>query len=245
MQALSEEFTRTSGHLVKVTTAATGKLYAQIEGMLGIGPLLARAPSSLSGGERQRVAIAQSLIARPRLLLMDEPLASLDDERRAEVLPYFEALRDEVGIPIVYVRHSIAEVARLADHLALMDAGKVVASGPLGEMLARIDLSLAQQRDAAVLVEARVGLQEPDAGLTRLDFSGDSLWVTTVDRPVGSSVRAQVLARDVSVALEQPGPSSILNVLRAVVVEIADAGPHQVNVRLSLECPQPPETAEI
>ena len=127
----------------------------QVVELLGIGHLLERRPDTLSGGERQRVAIARALATSPRLLLMDEPLAALDAQRKAEVLPYLDRLHEELGIPIVYVSHSIDEVARLADHLVLMEAGRVLADGPLPDMLARLDLPVAFGDDAGVVLDAR------------------------------------------------------------------------------------------
>lgn len=201
--------------------------------MLGVGSLLERSPVTLSGGERQRVAIARALLAAPRLLLMDEPLAALDDESKAQLLPHIEALRDRIGIPILYVSHSLEEVARLADHVNVLEGGRVVAAGPLVQMLGRLDLSLSRAPDAATVIEAVVTQHDSEAALTRVEFGGDGLWVMGTERAVGRRVRARVLARDVSIATERPGPSSILNVLPATVIEVVDDGP-SVNVRLSL-----------
>ena len=202
--------------------------------LLGIDPLLERAPANLSGGESQRVAIARALLAGPRLLLMDEPLASQDLARKAEILPYIERLRDELSIPIIYVSHSLDEVARLASHVVLLDGGRTVASGPTNETLARLDLPMARLDDSGVVIDARVAEHDERDQLTRVDFGDGSLWVGRVNRPNGASVRVRVLARDVSLAREPPGRSSILNVLPARVVDMRDDGPDRVNLRLSL-----------
>ncbi|HXN32002.1 MAG TPA: molybdenum ABC transporter ATP-binding protein, partial [Polyangiaceae bacterium] len=168
--------------------------------LLGIDPLLERAPANLSGGESQRVAIARALLAGPRLLLMDEPLASQDLARKAEILPYIERLRDELSIPIIYVSHSLDEVARLASHVVLLDGGRTVASGPTNETLARLDLPMARLDDSGVVIDARVAEHDERDQLTRVDFGDGSLWVGRVNRPNGASVRVRVLARDVSLA---------------------------------------------
>jgi molybdate transport system ATP-binding protein len=202
--------------------------------LLGIGPLLARAPDRLSGGERQRVAIARALLAAPRMLLMDEPLAALDAIHKAEFFPYLARLRGELSIPILYVTHALEEAARLADHLVLLDQGRVVASGAAGEMFARVDLSSAFADEAGVVIDGVVGAQDAPFHLTRLDFDGGWLWVGGVDLPRGTTLRARVLARDVSLVLGPSPPSSILNIIEARVVEIADDGPDRVMVRLSL-----------
>ncbi len=203
-------------------------------GMLGIASLLERRPARLSGGERQRVAIAQALLRQPRVLLMDEPLAALDGARKAEILPYVERLRDELSIPIVYVSHAIEEVARLAGHMVLLDGGRVVASGPTHETLARLDLPTALADDAGVVIDATVAVHDPANDLSQLAFDGGTLWVTHVDRKLGARVRARALARDVSLALEPPGRTSILNVLAARVTDVRDGGPDRVMVRLVL-----------
>jgi molybdate transport system ATP-binding protein len=181
--------------------------------LLGIGHLLDRTPVSLSGGERQRVAMARALLTSPRLLLMDEPLAALDAARKNEILPYLERLPAELGMPIVYVTHSMDEVARLADHLVLMEAGRVRAAGPVHELLARTDLPIAGSDDGGVVLQARVLEHDPAFGLTRIGADGAALWVGSVEQPLGSAVRARVLARDVSVARDVAADSSILNVL--------------------------------
>lgn len=187
--------------------------------LLGIRPLLDRAPDRLSGGERQRVAIARALLTRPRLLLMDEPLAALDLKRKLEILPYLEKLHDELDIPVLYISHAPDEVARLADHLVLMDGGKVVASGPLMETLARADLPPAFADDAGVVLEATVAAHETD-GLTRIDFKGGSLYVSRRDDPIGRRLRCRIHARDVSIALHPLGESSVLNTLPVLVEAI-------------------------
>ena len=202
--------------------------------VLGIGHLLERRPDRLSGGERQRVALAQALLRQPRVLLLDEPLAALDGARKAEILPYIERLRDELSIPIVYVSHAIEEVARLADHLVILDAGRIVASGPLQATLARLDLPTALTDDMGVVIDATVAAHDVPNELTQLSFDGGALWVRHLDRPLGTRVRARALARDVSLALELPGPSSILNVLSGRVAEVCDDGPDRVTVRLAL-----------
>ncbi|HET9931958.1 MAG TPA: molybdenum ABC transporter ATP-binding protein [Polyangiaceae bacterium] len=207
---------------------------ASILEILDIGQLLSRAPSSLSGGERQRVAIARALLSAPRLLLMDEPLASLDDSRKAEVLPYLERLRDELSIPIVYVSHSIDEVARLADWLVLVENGRAEREGTLTELLSRLDSPLSHGEQAGVVLDARITQHDPEHHLSHVEFPGGGLWVTEVKKPLGSVVRARVLARDVSIALSEPGPSSILNVMPARVSDISDEGPDRVNVALQV-----------
>ena len=201
--------------------------------LLGIGHLLQRKPDRLSGGERQRVGMARALALRPSLLLMDEPLAALDLQRKQEILPYLERLHDELDMPVVYVTHSPDEVARLADHLVVMDQGRALASGPLGETLARLDLPIRLGDDAGVLLEATVAEVDAHWHLARVAFEGASLWTRDPGLAVGHRVRVRVLARDVSLAREQPTPSSIQNVLHGVVDAMADdAHPGLVLVRV-------------
>ncbi len=202
--------------------------------LLGLGDLLGRRPARLSGGERQRVAIARALLAAPRLLLMDEPLAALDPRRKGDILPYLERLHAELDIPVLYVSHAPDEVARLADHLVVLEAGRVLASGPLGETLSRLDLPLAREADASVVVEGRAGPHDDRYGLLRLELPGALyLRVTHGALAPGRSLRCRIQARDVSLSLAPPGSSSILNSLPARVVDEAPADhPDHVLVRL-------------
>lgn len=192
----------------------------EIATLLGISHLLKRNPSELSGGERQRVAIARALLAAPQILLMDEPLAALDHKRKQEILPYLEKLHRELAIPVIYVSHAPDEVARLADHLVLLDEGQVVASGPLNDVLARIDLPASFTDDAGVVIEARIAAHEIDE-LTRLEFTGGTIFVSQRPEPIGTSLRCRIHARDVSLSLSPQGQSSILNSLPARVVALA------------------------
>ena len=203
--------------------------------LLALGPLLGRMPARLSGGEQQRVAIARALLASPRLLLMDEPLASLDHARKREFLPWLERLREEVDVPVIYVSHAPDEVARVADHLVVMEAGRAVAQGPLAETLASIDLPVRLGEDAGAVFESTV--VERDAGwhLARVEFPGGELWVRDNGTPVGRRVRVRILARDVSIAATRHEDSSILNMLPASVVQLGDEDhPAQAIVRLAI-----------
>ncbi len=191
-----------------------------VTALLGIENLLERRPDGLSGGERQRVAIARALLASPRLLLMDEPLAALDLRRKLEILPYLERMHGELAIPIVYVSHAPDEVARLADHLVLLDAGKAVASGPLSETLARVDLPPSFADDAGVVLDSILAGHEEDA-LSRLEFAGGALFVGRRREAIGTHLRCRIHARDVSLALDRPQGTSIVNRLPAVVTAVA------------------------
>ena len=208
--------------------------FETIVDLLGIGTLLRRRPSTLSGGERQRVAIGRALLAQPRLLLMDEPLASLDAARRAEILPYLARLRDALSLPILYVTHALDELARLANTVVLLDAGRVVDTGPIAEIAARADLPLAARDDAAAVLLARVAGHDAARGLTRLESGSIAVLVPLLDQPPGSFVRARVPAREVALARDLTGVVSFQNLIpgrvrrvvtapRAALVEI-DAG---------------------
>ena len=205
--------------------------------LLGIGALMARRPDTLSGGERQRVAIARALATSPALLLMDEPLAALDAARKAEVLPYLKRLHRELSIPVVYVSHALDEVAQLADHLVLMAQGRVLAAGPLGDMLSRLDLPTARGEEAGVVLDARVAERDAAWQLARLQLAGSdsTLWTRDGGLPPGSAVRVRVLARDVSLALSALPGSSIGNQWPATVEALADdAHPALVLVRVRI-----------
>jgi len=202
--------------------------------LLGIGSLLERKPERLSGGERQRVAIARALAVSPRLLLMDEPLAALDVPRKQEILPYIESLNRELNIPVIYGSHSPDEVARLADQLVLLDAGRVRATGAIGDMLTRLDLPLVHGSDAEALIEATVAGHDERYALTYLDFPGGRFTVPRKPLPLGSAVRLRVTARDVSLTLERQTGTSILNIFPATVDGLRPEGESQVTVRLSV-----------
>lgn len=207
----------------------------QVVEWLGLAHLIERGdPAKLSGGERQRVAIGRALLTSPRILLMDEPLSALDTTSKQEILPYLERLHRELNIPVLYVSHAMDEVARLADHLVLLQQGRVIASGALGETLARLDLPTAHFDDAGVVIEAAVAQHDETYDLTRLGFAGGDLWVGRVKQPIGSRVRARVLARDVSIALLRPHGSSITNILAARIVEICDEGSDKVMVHMTV-----------
>ncbi|MBI5438904.1 MAG: molybdenum ABC transporter ATP-binding protein [Nitrosomonadales bacterium] len=207
----------------------------QVVEWLGLNKLIERdSPAGLSGGERQRVAIGRALLTSPRLLLMDEPLSALDAASKREILPYLERLHGELDIPVIYVSHALDEVARLADQLVLMEQGRVIASGALNEVLGRLDLPTAHLDDAGAVIETTVAAHDEEYHLTRLDFSGGSLWVSRVEREIGSVVRARVLARDVSIATAAPQGSSISNILGARIAEIRDERTDRVNLRLSV-----------
>ncbi|MCD5994126.1 molybdenum ABC transporter ATP-binding protein [Pseudomonas sp. CDFA 602] len=203
--------------------------------LLGIDHLLERRPEKLSGGERQRVGIARALLTSPRLLLLDEPLAALDARRKNEILPYLDRLQRELDIPMLYVSHAQDEVARLADHLVLLEAGKVVASGPIQETLARLDLPLAMDDDAGVVIEGMVTAYDTAYQLLTLGLPASSLALRVAHAAMqpGTRLRVKVQARDVSLSLQADDPTSILNRLPVTVVDeaIADNSAH-VLVRL-------------
>jgi molybdate transport system ATP-binding protein len=203
--------------------------------LLGIGALLERRPARLSGGEKQRVAIGRALLAKPRLLLMDEPLASLDEARKAEILPYIEKLRDQASVPIVYVSHSISEVARLASTIVLVSEGKVAAVGPTAQIMHRLDLfPLTGRAEAGALVEASVERHDEQFGLTELR-SRAGLWkLPRLDVPVGVRLRLRVRARDVMIATSPPSDLSALNVLGGLVSDIGSS--HGAIVEVRLDC---------
>jgi molybdate transport system ATP-binding protein len=206
--------------------------------LLGIDHLLARMPSGLSGGERQRVGVARALLASPRLLLMDEPLAALDEARKREILPYLERLHDELDIPVLYVSHSTEEVARLADHLVVLEGGRVLASGPIADTLARLDLPLALADDASVLVDGTVDDYDDAYRLLTVLLPGSTSSLRVVHAQVtrGQRLRLVIKARDVSLALRRQTDGSILNALPARVVDIKRTGnPAHVSVRLDAD----------
>jgi len=198
--------------------------FAHVVELLGIGALLDRRPSLLSGGEKQRVAIGRALIASPRLILMDEPLASLDDARKAEILPYIERLRDETKIPIVYVSHSVTEVARLATDIVVLSAGKVTASGSTSDILQRLDLLPEEERgEGGAVLDMVVAGRDEAFGMSVLRSAAGEIRVPGMATPLGATVRVRIRARDVMIATERPVGLSALNILPGVVQAIRPA----------------------
>jgi molybdate transport system ATP-binding protein len=219
-------FSKNNNHVLRLDQAVQ---------LLGLAHLLERRPAALSGGEKQRVAIGRALLANPEVLLLDEPLASLDAPRKAEILYYVERLRDEVRIPIVYVSHSLEEVVRLADSMVLMSEGRVLGTGSVREMTSRVELRpYLGRHEGGAVIEARVANQDLESGLARLEFSGGALEIPDVEALPGEQVRIRVRARDVSIALARPVGLSIRNVLAGTVVELARDEGSSLDVRLDL-----------
>ena len=209
--------------------------FDEVVDLLGIAALLDRRPHTLSGGERQRVAIGRALMAQPHLLLMDEPLASLDSARKAEILPYLTRLKTALRLPVLYVTHDLDEVARLADSMVLLEAGHVVGFGPLAEVAARADLPLAQRDDAAGLLHCRVVEHDPARELTRLDAGGVTFLVPLLDASVGSECRIRIPAREVILAGKSPEAISLHNIISGTVRRIAnDTARRAVIVEIAL-----------
>lgn len=208
--------------------------FDQAVALLGVARLLSRSVAGLSGGERQRVAIARAILTSPELLLMDEPLASLDATSKREVLPCLERLHRELSIPVLYVSHAAEEVARLSDYLIMMDQGRILAVGPVNDILTRADLPVARGEDAATVLVATVSEHDEEYQLTYLDFAGGRFIVTRRELEVGSPVRVRLLARDVSITLEAQRETSILNILAATVDSVTELGFAQALVRLDV-----------
>ncbi|KQZ81407.1 molybdenum ABC transporter ATP-binding protein [Mesorhizobium sp. Root157] len=213
-----------------------GERYVELDAvveLLGIGALLERRPGKLSGGEKQRVAIGRALLASPRLLLMDEPLASLDEARKAEILPYIERLRDEMRIPIVYVSHSIGEVARLASDIVVLHNGRVAACGPTVEIMQRLDLLPADERgEGGAVLETTVAHHDEAFGMTVLGSAAGEIRVPRIDVAVGALVRVRIRARDVMIATERPKGLSALNILQGKVAAIDKGAGATAEVRI-------------
>jgi molybdate transport system ATP-binding protein len=208
--------------------------FDEVTGLLGLEALLGRSPRHLSGGERQRVAIGRALLSQPRLLLMDEPLSGLDRQTKDEVLPFLERLHETLSLPVIYVSHDMAEVERLADHLVLMDAGRVIASGPLTDLQSDPSLPLMRSRDAAVSLDASVEGYDAAYGLAILTVAGGRFLVPAPPVTTGSSRRLRVFAGDVSMAREKPLPSTINNVLPARILAVVASGEHEITALLGL-----------
>jgi molybdate transport system ATP-binding protein len=199
----------------------------QVIDMLGLADMLDRKPDTLSGGEAQRVAIAAALMRSPDLVLMDEPLASLDRRRKDDLLPYFDRLHDELSIPVVYVSHDIEEVSRLCDHIVLLDDGKVVADGNLFDVLARVDIPVLSGRNAGVVLWATP--VDHEDGLTRFDFGDGDIWAPGDFATSAGPLRLRIAASDVSITRARPEETTILNVIRGTLEEI-----HAVDTAISL-----------
>ena len=220
---------------VRRTQPAGGPTLEDIADLLGIGSLLERASTTLSGGERQRVAVGRALLSAPRVLLMDEPLSALDRMTKEEILPYFERLHEQLSLPIVYISHDFSEIERLTDTLVLMDKGRVVASGPLGELQTDPTLPLLAAPEATVVLEGRVAAIDNRYALTELTVPGARLTVPGKHGTVGDRRRLSIAASDVSLTRSAPTDSTILNCLPARIVTIeGDTNAPQASVILAL-----------
>ena len=212
--------------------------YDQVVELLGLDHLLNRRPAKLSGGEKQRVAIGRALLASPSLLLMDEPLASLDSARKGEVLPFIARLPRELSIPILYVSHLLDEILNLADAIVFLDSGKVIAEGNVEDLMSRFDLQhFAWPFDAGVVIETVVEGHDKVAGLTSLRFAGGVLKIPLFNVLVGERLRIRIRSRDVAIALNRPHKISVQNIFPATVEEIAQASESLVDLRLNVGCP--------
>jgi molybdate transport system ATP-binding protein len=214
-------------------SGATAARFDDVVELLGIGRLLARRPGRLSGGEKQRVAIGRALLAQPRLLLMDEPLASLDSARKEEILPYLERLRDHGKVPIVYVSHTAAEIARLATTLVLIADGQVQAVGPVAEIMGRAgQYPLAGGFEAGAVLTVSVAAHDLRWGLSELEGGFGRLIVPRLDLPIGSPLRVRIRARDVILAIDRPRGISALNVLAGTIAALVPISEDMVEVEL-------------
>jgi molybdate transport system ATP-binding protein len=203
--------------------------------LLGLAHVLDRRPGDLSGGEKQRVAIGRALLASPRILLLDEPLASLDTKRKNEIMQYIELMRDDVRIPMIFVSHAVDEVVRLADRVVLMAGGRVAAVGPVEDIMGRPELTRAEHLfEGGTVIDAKVAAQDLRYDLATLTFEGGTLFVTNVDARVGEAVRVRIRARDVSLALERPHGVSIQNVLEGRITDLSDPENGAVTVALAV-----------
>ena len=208
--------------------------FDEIVTTLALAPLLDRRPPTLSGGEAQRVAIARALLSAPEVLLFDEPLSAVDEAARRRILDLLENLCRHTAVPVLYVSHNRAEVARLADHVLLMEKGRIRMQGPVTEIFARLDVALDAGSDAAAVVEATVSDRDEAWNLSRLTFSGGTFLVAGIERPTGARIRLRVLARDVSLTLERQKDTSILNIFPATVTDLAQNGPAGMLIRLDV-----------
>lgn len=208
-----------------------GPDFDRIVELLGVETLLGRAPANLSGGEKQRIAIGRALLSNPRLLLMDEPLAALDEQRKAEILPYLERLRDETNIPIVYVSHSVSEVARLANRVIVLENGRLSASGDAATILSQPSTAVSR-RDAGAVIDGVVGTADAEHQITSIHAGNAEIRVPYLDAGRGKTVRLQIAARDVMLATTKPEGLSALNILPATIIEIGDAMQGMVDIRL-------------
>ncbi|GGH32226.1 hypothetical protein GCM10007036_43930 [Alsobacter metallidurans] len=214
--------------------AGAAAAFDDVVDLLGVGPLLGRATAALSGGERQRVAIGRALLSRPSLLLMDEPLAALDAASKNDILPFLERLHGALSLPVLYVTHDMAEVERLADWLVLLQAGRVLASGPLAALQSDPTLPLAARRDAAVSLEAVTGAYDAAYGLLALDVPGGRFLAPSAPAQAGEARRISIQAADVSLALRRPEQSTISNILGARIIEAAPLGSQELAVLVGL-----------
>jgi molybdate transport system ATP-binding protein len=208
--------------------------FDEVVELFGLAALLDRSPRHLSGGERQRVALGRALLSQPELMLMDEPLSALDDAAKAEILPFLERLRDRLSLPSIYVTHDMREVERLADHLVLMQAGRVIAAGPLAELQSDPTLPLARSPDAAVSLDGTIESVDPVDGLARVAARGGVFLVPARTGAVGERRRLRIVAGDVSLACAPPGLSSILNILPARVLSLRPLADRETVVVLGL-----------
>ncbi len=215
--------------------------FDHVSALLQLEPLFQRRVSHLSGGEQQRVAIGRALLTNPQLLLMDEPLASLDRQRKKEIIPFLQRLNQEFRIPVLYVSHDLHEILQLANHMVLLKEGRVAATGPIQDVFARLDLpELVESNVVGAILETRIAEHEPHFGLTRVEFLGQSLFLPQQALPPGAPLRVQILSRDVSLAVGAPlATSSVLNALEATITEVSESpsDPYAVEVKLDVGCP--------
>jgi molybdate transport system ATP-binding protein len=222
----------------RVPAAERRQDFDQVIELLELGRLLDRRPAGLSGGEKQRVAIGRALLASPRLLLMDEPLTALDAARKNEIMPFIERLRDAMKMPIVYVSHSLDDVIRLADIMVILSDGRVVASGEVEDIMSRLELRpLTGRYDAGAVLATVVIGRDADFDLTELSFGADSLWVPNIDLPRGAPLRVRIRARDVSLSLERPADTSVLNVFQGTIIAVEEGEGAYTDVLVNIGAP--------
>lgn len=220
--------------LVRTPAAERRVEFDPVVALLDLAGLLSRRPRTLSGGEKQRVAFGRAVLTSPKLLIMDEPLASLDAARKSEILPFIERLRDELAIPIIYVSHVIEEILRLADDVVVFSHGKVVRAGPAVETLNAATVVHGADGDPASVIEAVVEGQDPGDGLTALAFAGERIFVPAIAGRAGDRIRLRIRARDVALALSKPHDISVLNILAGRITEITAGGDGHTDVRLDI-----------